>query len=235
MRTPKQIDAARLNGAKSRGPVTPDGKRISAANSAFSTGPRTPEGKARSARNQEKRQLLADSVALPAERTEEFLELLHDYRQSLQPVGFIEERVVETIAVSDWYRRRYWCLGMAKVAHATILQEQSSDDFTNALHQEIGGIQTALAVSKLADTGRTLEFFRRCDSGYSREYRRARLELKELQTDRFKREHLERLDGPPDFDIAACFEKGSFEKSCFEKNADNEPNPSPSDARQTDI
>jgi hypothetical protein len=185
--------------------VTAQDKLNSAANAAFSTGPTTPEGKARSARNAYKRQLLANSVAFPTECNEEFLELLNDYREALSPVGFLEERVVETITVCDWYRRRYWVLGMARVGHATALQEQSADDFTNEMHNDIAAVQTALAVSNLADTGRTLEYFRRCDSGYSREHRHARQELKELQTDRAKREHLERLSRPPDFDIESCF------------------------------
>ena len=112
---------------------------------------------------------------------------------------------METITVCDWYRRRYWVLGMARVAHATAIQEQSADDFTNQMHNDIGAVQTALAVSTLADTGRTLEFFRRCDTGYSSEYRRARVELKELQTDRARREQLDRLSRPPGSDVESCF------------------------------
>ena len=196
MRTEKQIEASRLNGAKSRGPVTAEGKRISAANAAFSTGPRTPEGKARSSKNAEKRQILANSIALPAERNEEFLELLHDYRASLRPVGFLEERVVETITVSDWHRRRYWMVSMAHVAHATGLQEQSMDAYTLKCSQENAATPTALAIGNLVDHGRSLEFFRRCDSGYSREYRNARKELKELQAERFKLEQSILDDGP---------------------------------------
>jgi hypothetical protein len=229
MPTEKQFEESRLNGAtmtddasarldpndystqrstSGQGPVPAEGKLNAAASSASDATARPDPRDSQTRRSlsvQDKRQLLANTVALPAERTEEFLELLNDYRHSLQPVGFLEERVVETITACDWYRRRYWGLSMAKIAHATAIQEQASDDFTNAIHQEIGGMQTAIAVSKLADTGRTLEFFRRCDSGYSREHRHARKELKELQTDRLKRERLERLDRPPDFDIESCF------------------------------
>jgi hypothetical protein len=218
MQTLEQIEASRLNGSNvtNDAPAKPYPHDFPAQRNTSGQGPATNAASLTSAApaspyprlsNEQKRQLLANSVTLPAERAEEFLELLNDYRESLQPVGFLEERVVETLTVADWYRRRYWCLGMAKVAHATILQEQSTDGFTHALHQEIGGIHTAVAVSKLADTGRTLEFFRRCDSGYSREQRHARKELKELQTDRFKREERERLSGPPDFDLESCFEK----------------------------
>src|SRR5437879_5822619 len=123
MRTQKQIEASRRNGAKSRGPVTAAGKRISAANSPRRSSVRPFETQ-RSLSCQEELQILANTVALPAERSEEFLQLLHNYRLSLQPIGFIEERVVETITACDWYRRRYWGLGMAKVAHATAIQEQ---------------------------------------------------------------------------------------------------------------
>jgi hypothetical protein len=192
MHTEKQIEASRLNGATvtNNAPVRPYPRDFQTQGSLS---------------GQEKRQLLANSVAFPTEDSDEFLELLDDYRHALNPVGFLEERVVETISVCDWYRRRYWVLGMAKVGHATALQEKSADDFTNEMHNDIAAVQTALAVSKLADTGRTLEYFRRCDTGYSREYLRARKELKELQTDRAKREETERLSRPPDFDVESCF------------------------------
>jgi hypothetical protein len=213
MPTEKQFEASRLNG----GTVTDDA----------SARPHPPDSQTRSSlSDQEKRRRLANSVCFPAECKEEFLELLRDYRQSLQPVGFLEERVVENITVCDWYRRRYWVLGMAKVAHATVLQEQSADALTNAMHREMPPVQTALAVSKLADNGRALEFFRRCDSSYSRENRHARQELKELQTARLKREHLERLERPPDFDIASCFvHTDDLAEEAIKYSQRTEPNP----------
>jgi hypothetical protein len=230
MRTEKQIEASRRNGAKSRGPVTPEGKRISAANSACSTGPRTPEGKARSSRNATKDERFANSVTFPAESKTEFLDLLERYRTSLQPVGFLEERVVENITVADWYRRRYWALGMARVAHASILQEHTADKFTSELNREIPAVNTALAVSNLVDNGRSLEYFRRCDSGYSREYRRARAELNELQTARLRHESdttIEQTDPDPTWTVSD--DEAANLASLFQTE------PSPSDADEEKI
>jgi hypothetical protein len=223
MRTEKQIEASSLNGAKSRGPVTDAGKRISAANSAFSTGPRTPEGKARAAGNARKRQLLANSVALPAERNEAFLELLHDFRQSLRPVGFLEERVVENITTADWHRGRYWIIGMTKVAHATELQTQSCDDSTHSFSRERGATQTAMAISNLVDNGRSLEFFRRCEAGYSREYRHACKELKELQADRRKEEQAILDEGGDSTDFE-CYFDSEFPHPHSAKKLPSKPN-----------
>jgi hypothetical protein len=87
MRTQAQIEASRRNGAKSRGPVTAEGKRIPAANA----------------------------------------------------------------TVTDWHRRRYRELGMAKVAHATILQEHSGDQFANDLNKEIPSSHTAISISELQE------------------------------------------------------------------------------------
>jgi hypothetical protein len=195
-----QINASRANGAKSRGPITPEGKRASAANSARSTGPKTPdipfrgvgsEGKARSSRNAAKHAVLAQSIALPNEKQEDFIELLNEFKEALQPIGILEERAVETMAVADWRCRRVWCVEMAQIAHATLLQEQSADDLTHQHNNEIPAVHTALAIGSLADNGRALEYLRRCEAQYSLQYRRARAELKDLQAERREHERLE--------------------------------------------
>jgi hypothetical protein len=145
MRTEAQKAASRANGAKSRGPTTEEGKRRSAANAAFSTGPRTPEGKARCSRNAEKSAILANAIALRGESTVEFLELLAELQNTFQPEGFLENRVVETITVNEWRRRRMWTLEMGTVSHATLLQEKSGDTLAEAHHRQIPWIQPSLA------------------------------------------------------------------------------------------
>jgi hypothetical protein len=162
-------------------------------------------------------ELLANSITFPAESKAAFLKSLQDFRAALRPVGFLEERVVETITVADWHRRRSWALGMARVAHAAILQEHSADKFTRELNQQIPAVNTAMAVTNLVDNGRALEYFRRCDAGYSREYRRASQELKELQAERKEKDREDK------FSITET--PGMPKKSC--NQADPKPNELP--------
>jgi hypothetical protein len=169
--------ASRANGAKSRGPITEEGKRASAANSALSTGPVTPEGKARVSMNALDHGLLAKSVILPEENREAFLVHLENMMQVFQPVDYAESFLVESMAVVDWKRLRAWCCEMAAIAHATRLQQMSADDVVNEMHQEIPAMLTALAMKNLADTSHYLELVRRYEVGSSRESRRIREEL----------------------------------------------------------
>jgi len=79
-------------------------------NATRSTGPRTPEGKARVKWNALKHGLLARSVVVPLkggpENRRQFKALLEQLHEELQPVGMIEEMLVEQIAVAYWRRRR---------------------------------------------------------------------------------------------------------------------------------
>jgi hypothetical protein len=188
VRTEAQIEASRANGSKSRGPITEEGKLASAANAAFSTGPRTPEGKARCARNAVKHELLVQSLVLPNEKIEEFLEILTDCIDYLHPVGPMEERQVENIAAAQWRQRRTWCLETARIAHATLVREQAGDEFANRLNQAIPSTHSALGVGDVAVSGHGLELVRKYEIGFSREYLRGRAELRTLQAERRERE-----------------------------------------------
>jgi hypothetical protein len=188
VRTEAQQAASRANGAKSRGPVTEEGKRTSAANSAFSTGPRTPEGKARSSRNADQSAMLADAILLRDESKDQFIELLHEYQLFLEPEGFVENRIVQIIAVNEWRRQRMWTLEMGTVTHATLLQEESGDTVATAHGEEYPNLPSSIAYGNVANNGRSLQQILRAEALFSRESRRARIELKELQTERRKRE-----------------------------------------------
>ncbi|MBN1816542.1 MAG: hypothetical protein JW828_04230 [Sedimentisphaerales bacterium] len=79
-------------------------------NALQSTGPRTPEGKARAARNSLKHGLLAKEVVITegegAEDPQAFTALLEDLLEQFQPIGSLEEILVEKIAVCYWRLRR---------------------------------------------------------------------------------------------------------------------------------
>jgi hypothetical protein len=87
--TPKQIQASRTNGARSRGPITENGKQ-------------------NSARNSTRHGLLAHTVVLEEEATDRFLDLLVAYMDEHQPATASQVSLVETMAVSRWRQLRIW-------------------------------------------------------------------------------------------------------------------------------
>src|SRR6202035_4984399 len=79
-------ETARINGAKSHGPVTPEGKARSSANS--------------------RRHGLTASVLLKGESDEHFQLLLADFMNQFQPQTGVETGLVEMMAIARWRLRR---------------------------------------------------------------------------------------------------------------------------------
>ncbi len=88
-RTENQIRASRANGALSRGPATPEGKRRSSANSA-------------------RHQLLSSTVVLEGEHEGRFLDLLAAFVDEYQPSTQTQMTLVETMVVARWRQLRVW-------------------------------------------------------------------------------------------------------------------------------
>ena len=76
-------------------------------NAQRSTGPRTEAGKAASRFNAVKYGIEARSLVLPSEDPAELVVLAAEYHQQFDPVGPLEDYLVETVVRSDWLRRRY--------------------------------------------------------------------------------------------------------------------------------
>jgi len=76
------------------------------ANALVSTGPRTAAGKAVSSRNALKHGLLSSQILLEHEDVEELKALREGLYADLQPVGTLEEVLVERIIASAWLHRR---------------------------------------------------------------------------------------------------------------------------------
>jgi hypothetical protein len=91
MPTDKQIAASRANGARSRGPVTP-------------------EGKARSARNSTRHGLLARAILIEGESRDRFDDLVHLLNTSLNPRTAIDELLIGKMAAAHWRQMRIWTL-----------------------------------------------------------------------------------------------------------------------------
>jgi hypothetical protein len=157
MSTPKQIAASRANGAKSKGPVTPQGKR-------------------NSSRNATRHGLLAETVVLEAENTGRFLELLESLIDEHQPQTPTETMLVDTIAVARWRQDRIW--GMQKVAF--------DHDIASCDAAESSPLRAVLALRASPESIRTHELLLRYEIALDRQISRALLRLHQLQDRRSK-------------------------------------------------
>jgi hypothetical protein len=160
MRTKKQIEASRRNGAKSKGPVTP-------------------EGKARVARNAITHGLSAAPkpgavVVLDTESDQEFDDLLNSYREIHRPANLAEERLVFEIAAAQWRIQRAITMETAAINHEVKSQKEwmrgkTSDDATS----------TAIAFGRRIDTLTAMQNY---EARLRRSSARATADLLRLQT-----------------------------------------------------
>src|ERR1700679_3208012 len=91
MSSQKRTESSRANGAKSHGPITP-------------------EGKLRSSRNATTHGLLADCVVLNAEDKEGFNDIVQTHRDRFQPTDGVEDCIVEEMCISRWRLYRAWVM-----------------------------------------------------------------------------------------------------------------------------
>jgi len=156
MRTKAQIEASRLNGAKSHGPVTPQGKQ-------------------RSSQNAVKHGLSARTVVLCAENHDLFNQLEQDYIDSLQPTTVLELHLVQRIAVAEWRLRRAWAV-------STAITDKCLDDHQAQDHRENGlcdndfrlGLNQQRVHKELADVERAEARFERTQACAQAEFHRLR-------------------------------------------------------------
>jgi hypothetical protein len=91
MRSQKQIEASRINGAKSRGPVTTIGRL-------------------NSARPNWRKSLLSRSIVAKNESRDRFDEIHTSLIQELLPTTAIESLLVQKMVVAQWRQMRIWDL-----------------------------------------------------------------------------------------------------------------------------
>jgi hypothetical protein len=89
MSSERKIQSSRANGAKSKGPITADGKKRSSANS-------------------RRHGLLSSAIVLEGENLPDFLELLAGFERQFKPVTQNQKVTVERMAVAQWRLMRVW-------------------------------------------------------------------------------------------------------------------------------
>src|SRR5579884_3913545 len=116
------------------------------ANGALSRGPSTPEGKRRSAQNAIRHGLLSECVVLPGESVEGFAELLSQHVERFDPADGVEFGMIEEMAAAYWRLRRSWAIENTLLAD-TLAALPPGDDvarITAAFKQQASSSELAL-------------------------------------------------------------------------------------------
>ena len=118
MRTEKQIAASRANGAKSRGPVTPEGKRRSPMNS-LNHG------------------LFARTLVLEGESRQRFDSLVQLLTAEFKPETPTETLLIHTMAAARWRVTRLWGYETAAISHQIRRQRPEPGAEHPAIHDAL--------------------------------------------------------------------------------------------------
>jgi hypothetical protein len=156
-------ETARINGAKSHGPKTPEGKEISSRNSlkhGFTS---------------------RKTFILQTESPDDYREFLAEHIAIHQPASPAEKELVDQMAIARWRIRRF-------VGAETVLIDCEMVRNHEKVDKEFGptdsDVHLALAIRSLADESRCLSLMSRYEARHQRTHDKAYAALRELQQSR---------------------------------------------------
>jgi hypothetical protein len=152
----KRAAASRANGAKSRGPVTA-------------------QGRANSSRNRLRHGLRAQTASVDRESADRLTALLASYEREFQPRSDMERKLVETMALAAWRRTCLWKLETVEISREVRRLELLTPDKTSIA-------LVAFAFENLSGDGGPLNLINRLESRCDRHYDRAFDRLAALRT-----------------------------------------------------
>jgi hypothetical protein len=158
MRTQAQSDASRANGAKSRGPVSR-------------------EGKAASSKNATKHGLLSQTLIVKGESAERFEGHLAALVAEFEPETETEMALVEKLAAARWRQLSAWGLETAGISDEI---DRYIERNPETLHHP-PAVRAFRAMKELSDSSGFLAALHRYDVRFDRAYFRALRELQALQ------------------------------------------------------
>jgi hypothetical protein len=151
------------------------------ANGAKSRGPATPEGRANSSRNSLRHGLSAKSVLLPAESREQFQLLLDAHIQQFHPASPVEMDLVEAMAVARWRLRRIWAIETSLLGHEL---ERRAEDMDEEFTDMSADDRLAWVFQRVADNNQSLSLLARYEGNLNRAFDRAFKQLNFLKSQR---------------------------------------------------
>lgn len=166
MSSERQINANRINGAKSHGPVTPEGLLASSRNSLVHG-------------------LLSEAIILDGESAERFNALHDALIAEFEPQTPTECGLVETMVVCRWRLMRIWILENSAIAHE--IRKQAGEALLHNAETENQPTQASFAYRSLSHDARGLDIFSRYETRYDRQLSRALQRFNEVRASREKK------------------------------------------------
>ena len=145
MTTNLKSETARQNGARSKGPVTPEGKAIASQNAL-------------------RHGMLSQTVVLEGESKDLFEQLLTSITAEIQPRTPIETGLVERMATAHWRQMRTWAVQKASLDLEMARPENASGSKP---------ARFATVFKNLCDNSNLLNLVNRYESSFERSYYRA--------------------------------------------------------------
>jgi hypothetical protein len=166
---------------ETQSPDTPTRTRaeISRANGAKSKGPKTPEGKAISSRNATRHGLTAKQVVLPEESPITYRTLLRSYIAQFKPETPFELDLVSVMAVSRWRLRRLVAIETNMLTNKLESRREAIEQFVENPHRD----KKLAWIFEGMSSGPALALAARYEGGLSRVFDRAFKQLQALRAD----------------------------------------------------
>jgi hypothetical protein len=151
-----RAESARINGAKSHGPKTPEGLEISSMNAV-------------------RHGMTAKTLVLHNEDPAQFVEILNAYYAYLVPANQVEVDLISDMVAARWRLRRVW---RYETAILDIEMDSQAEDFEQRFEKYDEDMRGGAAFSSLSDKSKGLSTTLRYDIHLTRTYRRSLDELR---------------------------------------------------------
>ena len=184
MRTEKQSEASRTNGARSNGP-------------------KTETGKANSSQNSNRHNLTGSQIILlSTEDPLEFLRHEKEYLNRFQPLDGVERDLVRKLIAASWREKR---MDMMEESMLELEMKLQAPKISREFEMIGGETRQTLALLRAGDMREAWNLLSRYQAAARRSYNSAFKALRELQGDRFNRQPaiLPSVDAPVVEDAAA--------------------------------
>jgi hypothetical protein len=155
-----RAESARINGAKSQGPKTPEGLAISSMNAV-------------------RHGITAKTLVLHNENQDQFIEILNAYCDYLLPTNQIEVDLVSDMVAARWRLRRIW---RYETAILDIEMDSQAPDFEKRFEKYDEDMRGGAAFAAQVDKSKGLSTALRYDIHLSRTYRKSLEEFRRLRS-----------------------------------------------------